>query len=110
MVSQIFYHINNTIIDGEIGMRSFQEYSFLPESKTEQDLVEKTKSVEFNKLKAEAEMKKELMALEFNFNMQLTKAKTDVEKNNMNNKEDRERYAKYRQDRNSKPTVIQNKT
>ena len=29
---------------------------------------------------------------------------------NMNNKEDRERYAKYRQDRNSKPTVIQNKT
>ena len=45
--------------------------------------------LEFNKLKAEAEMKKELMALEFNFNMQLTKAKTDVEKNNMNNKEDR---------------------
>ena len=66
--------------------------------------------LEFNKLKAEAEMKKELMALEFNFNMQLTKAKTDVEKNNMNNKEDREIYAKYRQDRNSKPTVIQNKT
>ena len=29
---------------------------------------------------------------------------------NMNIKEDRERYAKYRQDRNSKPTVIQNKT
>ena len=29
---------------------------------------------------------------------------------NMNNKDDRERYAKYRQDRNSKPTVIQNKT
>ena len=51
MVSQIFYHINNTIIDGEIGMRSFQEYSFLTESKTEQDLVEKTISVEFNKLK-----------------------------------------------------------
>jgi hypothetical protein len=45
--------------------------------------------LEFNKLKAEAEMKKELMALEFSFNMQLTKAKTDVEKNNMNNKEDR---------------------
>jgi hypothetical protein len=45
--------------------------------------------LEFNKLKAEAEMKKELMALEFNFNMQLTKAKTDVEKNNMNQKEDR---------------------
>ena len=50
MVSQIFYHINNTIIDGEIGMRSFQEYSFLTESKTEQDLVEKTISVEFNKI------------------------------------------------------------
>ena len=32
-------------------MRSFQEYSFLTESKTEQDLVEKTISVEFNKLK-----------------------------------------------------------
>ncbi len=45
--------------------------------------------LEFNKLKAEAEMKKELMALEFNFNMQLTKAKTDVEKNNMNDKENR---------------------
>jgi len=45
--------------------------------------------MEFNKLRAEAELKKELMALEFNFNMQLTKAKTDVEKNNMNNKEDR---------------------
>ena len=29
---------------------------------------------------------------------------------NMNNKEDREKYAKYRQERNSKPTVIQNKT
>ena len=45
--------------------------------------------LEFNKLKAEAEMKKELMALEFNFNMQLAKVKTDVEKNNMNEKEDR---------------------
>ena len=45
--------------------------------------------LEFNKLKAEAEMKKELMALEFNFNMQLAKLKTDVEKNNMNDKEDR---------------------
>ena len=28
---------------------------------------------------------------------------------NMNNKEDREKYAKYRAERNSKPTVIQNK-
>ena len=41
------------------------------------------------KLQAEPEMKKSLMALEFNFNMQLTQAKTNVEKANMNEKEDR---------------------
>tara|TARA_Y100001951_G_scaffold26571_1_gene20581 strand:- start:1566 stop:3992 length:2427 start_codon:yes stop_codon:yes gene_type:complete len=64
-----------------------QKQQALTQSKIE---LESAKGqLEFNKLQAEAEMKKELMTLEFNFNMQLAKAKTDVEKNNMNEKEDR---------------------
>jgi hypothetical protein len=64
-----------------------QKQQALTQSKIQ---LESAKSqMEMTKLQAEAEMKKQLMALEFNFNIQLTQAKTNVEKVNMNEKEDR---------------------
>ena len=64
-----------------------QKQQALTQSKIE---LESAKSqLDMQKLQAEAEMKKSLMALEFNFNMQLTQDKTNVEKANMNEKEDR---------------------
>jgi hypothetical protein len=64
-----------------------QKQQALTQSKIQ---LESAKSqLELNKFQAEANMKKELMALEFSFNMELAKAKTNVEKNAMNQKEDR---------------------
>ena len=64
-----------------------QKQQALTQSKIE---LENAKSqMEMQKLQMEKEMKKELMALEFNFNMQLTQAKTNVEKSNINEREDR---------------------
>jgi hypothetical protein len=64
-----------------------QKQQALTQSKIE---LESAKGqIDMAKLQSEAEMKKELMALEFNFNMQLAQAKTTVEKDSMNKKEDR---------------------
>ena len=64
-----------------------QKQQALTESKIQ---LESAKGqMEMQKLQIEKEMKKELMALEFNFNMQLTQAKTNVEKSNINEREDR---------------------
>jgi len=64
-----------------------QKQQALNESKIQ---LENAKSqMEMQRLQMEKEMKKELMALEFNFNMQLTQAKTAVEKSNISEREDR---------------------